>query len=645
MRLRRNGIFIGAAVLVAVLVGAVPAAAATTSWATWQPLAGTGGAYTTSVQVAPQPALTATMTSDSRAGQVGVITGASTWLSEGTPIGAKYGSSRDQPYLNLRPKADNATSPSTTTYSFSAPTPTSGWAFALGDIDADSVRIHAVAPDGHVLNATEIGLKDRFNYCAPGVVGKPACTGAADDVPTWDAASLTLTGNAAATDTNGAAAWFEPSTPISSLSFVFTRRAGLPVYQTWFVSAANDIRGAVTDVATGPLGGVALTLTDGNGAVVATMTTAPDGTYSFPGFIATDGYTVRVTPPAGKISAGVTTLPVNLTSGNAENVDFTVREIVPVAVSGRVMDVEGHPVPGVSVTIDGQTTTTAADGSYLFDTVPVGTHQATIVTPDGYTLTESPPSFTVLAGIEDPITDVNFLVTENPSLSGVVGWNGSGVPGVTVTAALQGGGTLTTVTGADGAYSFPRLPGGSYTVTMTTPDGYVATTPVNLTRTVAGADIVDVDFELARLGAIEGTVRTEDGTPVGSVVIDVSGPGGPLQLTTDADGKYGLGSLPPGTYELTVQTPTGSTVVGAGSRTVVISAVGEAVDGQDFTLAAVVIPPSPTPSPSTGEGTGSDRLPATGLSPDTFAWAAGGAVVVILGATLLIVARRRSRRE
>ncbi|MCB8045341.1 hypothetical protein JM654_17870 [Microbacterium oxydans] len=112
------------------------------------------------------------MTSDSRAGQVGVITGASTWLAEGTPIGAEYGSSRDQPYLNLRPRADNATSPSTTTYSFAAPTPTSGWAFALGDIDSDSVRIHAVAPDGHVLTAAEIGLRDLFNYCAPGVVGK-----------------------------------------------------------------------------------------------------------------------------------------------------------------------------------------------------------------------------------------------------------------------------------------------------------------------------------------------------------------------------------------------------------------------------------------------------------------------------------------
>ncbi|QNA94019.1 SdrD B-like domain-containing protein [Microbacterium sp. Se63.02b] len=49
-----------------------------------------------------------------------------------------------------------------------------------------------------------------------------------------------------------------------------------------------------------PASGVALTLTDANGTVVGTTTTAADGTYSFPGFIAADGYTVRVTPRPGR---------------------------------------------------------------------------------------------------------------------------------------------------------------------------------------------------------------------------------------------------------------------------------------------------------------------------------------------------------
>lgn len=547
--------------MIAVLVGAIPAAAATTSaWATWQPLTGTGGAYTTSVQIAAQPAITASVTSDSRAGSVGVISGASTWLSEGTPIGAKYGSSRDQPYLNLRPAADNATSPSTTTYSFAAPTPSSGWAFALGDIDADAVRILATGPNGQVLDAAQIGFQGGFNYCAPGVVGKPSCTGAADDVPTWDPATLTLTGNTTAADTSGAAAWFEPTAPISSLTFSFTQRAGFPVYQTWFASQARDITGSVSDVTDGPLSGVALTLTDANGTEVGSTTTT-DGTYSFPGFVATDGYVVTVTPPVGKTTTGPSTVPVDLTDADGV-ADFTVRDIVPVAVSGQVTDSEGNPIADVEVTVDGQTTVTGPDGGYLFGEVSVGTHTVTVTPPPGYAIITSPPAITVPAGSEDPIENV--------------------------------------------------------------------------------------DFTLARLGSIDGTVRTDIGEPVAGVVIEVTGPDAPQEVTTDADGAFALDDLPQGTYLLTVQPPAGFTVVGDATQTVEITTAGETVREQDFTLAAVVVSPPPVEpvdptAPAPGGGHGAGQLPTTGLGPETLAWAAGGAVALILGA--ILVARRRLTRE
>jgi hypothetical protein len=652
MRASRRATIAGTIVLIAVLVGALPASAATVaSWATWQPLTGTGGSFTTSVQVAAQPAITATVTSDSRGGaQIGVISGASTWLSQGIEIGAKYGSSRNQPYLNLRPRADNATSPSTTTYSFATPTPTSGWAFAVGDIDADSLRIHAVAPDGHVLDATEIGLQDRFNYCADGLAGKPSCTGAADDVPSWDAATLTLTGNLAAADTSGSAAWFEPSTPISSLSLIFTRRSGLPVYQTWFASIAQDITGTVTDTGAA-VPGVPLTLTDANGTVVATTTTAADGTYSFSGFVAADGYTVRVSPPAGKIPTGPTTIAANLSAGDAV-ADFALRDIVPVAVSGQVTDTTGAPVAGATVTIDGQTTTTDADGNYLFDQVAVGTHPVSLTTPVGYTVATQPPPVTVPDGSEVPITDVDFVIAENADLRGTVRSNGTGVAGVTVTAVAPGGATLTRVTDSSGAYTFPRLPAGDYAITMTTPAGFVATSPVTRNEQVAAVDVADVDFELARLGAIDGTVRDDDGAPLAGVVVTLTGPGAPQQLTSGADGTFGLGELPPGTYTLTVVPPEGTSVVGSATRTVVITPAGDVIAEQDFTLAAdvVVVPPDPTdpPDPSTpptSGGNGTDPLPATGLGPETLAWAAGGAVVLVLGATLLILGRRRSARK
>lgn len=548
--------------MLAAVVIAVPASAATTSdWADWQPLTGTGGAYTTSVEIAAQPALSATVTSDSRAGQVGVISGASTWLAQGTPIGAKYGTSQNQPYLNLRPKADNGASPSTTTYSFNTPTPTSGWAFALGDIDADSVRIQAIGVDGQVLQADDLGFRGGFNYCAPGVAGKPSCTGDPGDVPTWNPATLTLTGNAGAADTSGAAAWFEPSTPITSLSIIFTWRAGSPIYQTWFASLARDITGSVDDVVDGPLDGVTLTLTDADGTVVGTTTTAPDGTYSFLGVTATDGYSVSITPPGGKVTTTPTVVSADLSDTDAV-ADFEIRDIIPVTVSGEVVDGEGNPVPDVTVTVGDQTTTTGQDGRYVFTEVPPGIYTATITAPPGFTVVSTPPAFTVPEDSEDPVEDV--------------------------------------------------------------------------------------DFALARLGSFSGTVTADD-EPVGEVMIEVTGPGGTQQLTTDADGTFGLGDLPPGTYTLTVIAPDGTSVVGPATRTILITAAGEAIVDQDFALAEVVVP-SPSPSPSdtttpTPPGTGEDTLPGTGLAPETFAWATGGGVVLVLGATLLIVARRRSRRD
>lgn len=106
-----------------------------------------------------------------------MISGSSTWLSAGTPVGAKYGSSQGRPCLNLRPKADTPKAPSTTTYTFARPTPSSGWTFVLGDIDADAVQIRAIGNDGTALTAAQLGFQGGFNYCAPGLPGKPSCTG------------------------------------------------------------------------------------------------------------------------------------------------------------------------------------------------------------------------------------------------------------------------------------------------------------------------------------------------------------------------------------------------------------------------------------------------------------------------------------
>lgn len=587
---------IGAAVLALLgasalaLTAAVPAASAatTSSWATWPTFSGASGSYQGTMTLAGQPALTAALTSDSvGGGGVGVISGASTWLAASTPVGAKYGSSRDQPYLNLRPKANNAASPSTTTYSFATPTPPSGWTFVLGDIDADQVTVTAIGPDGTALTPDELGFNGGFNYCAPGLAGKPSCTGSATDVPTWDPATQVLRGNDAAQDTAGAAGWFEPSAPISSLTFTFQQRLGAPVYQAWFASLARDVTGTVTDQTTGPLDGVGVRLIDRDGRVVASTTTAGGGAYAFAGYFATDGYTVQLVPPTGKIVDGPSRAAADLTDEDAV-ADFTVRDIVPVAVSGTALDTDGVPIVGATVTIDGVgSVTTDTDGNYLFDTVPVGDHTVVITPPAGYAVQTAPAPFTVPVGSETPITEQDFVLVANPSLGGVITSGGVGVAGVTVSVDGPNG-VESAVTAADGSYRFPLLPAGAYQVSIVAPEGYVVSGAATREEELADADLDAVDFELARLGTVIGDVRTDTDAPVPAATVTVTTPGGPVALTTTAEGSYGLADLAPGSYEVTLTVPAGYSVPagGATTATVVVGTDGAVQTVPTFVLVA-----------------------------------------------------------
>lgn len=579
---------LGASVLA--LTAAVPAASAatTSSWASWPTFSGSAGSYQGTMTLAGQPALTAALTSDSASGSgLGVISGANTWLAASTPVGAKYGSSRDQPYLNLRPKANNPASPSTTTYSFATPTPPSGWTFVLGDIDADQVEVTAIGPDGVALTADELGFNGGFNYCDPGLSGKPSCSGSATDVPTWDPATQVLRGNAAAQDTAGAAGWFEPSAPISSLTFSFRQRSGAPVYQTWFASLARDVTGAVTDQATGGLDGVGVRLIDRDGRVVASTTTAGGGAYSFAGYFATDGYTVQLVPPAGKIAVSASRVGADLTTADAV-ADFTVRDIVPVAVSGTALDSDGVPIVGATVTIDGVgSVTTDTDGNYLFDTVPVGDHSVVITPPGGYAVQTAPAPFTVPAGSEAPITAQDFVLVANPSLGGVITSGGVGVAGVTVSVDGPNG-VESTVTAADGSYRFPLLPAGSYEVSVVAPEGYVVSGAATRSEELADADLDAVDFELARLGTVVGDVRTDAGVVVPGATVTVTTPEGPVALTTTAEGSYGLADLAPGSYEVTLTVPAGYSVPAGGTTTatVVVGTDGAVQTVPTFVLVA-----------------------------------------------------------
>lgn len=656
----------------------VPAAAETDAWATWEPVTGTPNDYRTTVRQAAPGFPPAVLATDSRAG-VQLAGGTSTFLSAGTPPGAAYGSSRGNPYLVLRPRADTATAPSTSTYTFADPTPASGWAFVLGDVDADQVRVAATDASGDRVPAAAVDrwFQGAFNYAG------------GEDEPLWDPATATLVGNDDAADSDGAAGWFEPDRRLTSLTFTFTRRAGFPVFQTWFVSRARSVTGTVTDVS--PAGsscgveGTRLVLLSPYGDRVATTTAEPDGSYDLGDVATQDGYVVRATAPDGCAVVGATerTVDTSGTDGSpASQAGFEVREVVPQPVSGAVRDADGRPVAGVDVTVtppvgDGTTTTTGRDGTYLVDGNEEGAGYAiSIEVPEGYRAGPGGATIDDVVVGDEEVVDQDFEVVELATVGGRVTGGGGGLGGVTVTlAAVRGGSALVTVTDGRGRWELAGVPAGTYRLSVDAPRGYTGRDSRRVT--VGDDDLRGLDVALARPGALGGRVTDDDGA-VEDVTLVVTGPAGTTRrVSTDADGRYFLEGLRRGTWTVRVVAPEGQEVVGRGSLTTRITRAGEVRGGRDFVLDAVpttatgtLVPagapssaaPSPTgtatttpttsPTPTssatastltttaTSSGTtGSGVLPDTGGPALALVLLAGG--LIAGGGALLVVGRRR----
>lgn len=202
------------------------AAPGSSEYAAWT-LAGTTGTVTVA-NVGAQGEFVAT------GANVDIASGSSAWLSDTTPFGVVFGSSRGKPYLSTGIAAGSSSA--TVTYTFTDAGRVGTWAFAFGDVDAETIAVRATAPDGSSINVND-WFQGSFNYCAAPGTTPSTCSGAvATDVPRWDPATSTLIGSGS--DTSGAAAWFRPTTLVSTLTVTMTGLAGFPRYQTWF--AADD---------------------------------------------------------------------------------------------------------------------------------------------------------------------------------------------------------------------------------------------------------------------------------------------------------------------------------------------------------------------------------------------------------------------
>ncbi|MGO1054883.1 SdrD B-like domain-containing protein [Crossiella sp. CA198] len=391
---------------------------------------------------------------------------------------------------------------------------------------------------------------------------------------------------------------------------IFTEKRSSLAGQVYADANNNGMR----DAGEAPIAGATVTLTgtDASGQPVSkTATTDADGKYSFDRLLS-GTYAVTESQPAdyldGKDKAGSaggvvgndTVSAISLPGGTAAT-GYDFGELVPAGISGKVIEDDNTPIPGVTITLTDQdgktaTTTTKPDGTWSFPNLPPGTYTVTETQPPGFgDGPETPGSAGGTAQPPDTISGItltpgqsgtDYVFKETRSTlgghvyvdannNGVMDSGETGIGGATVTlTGTDANGqpvTKTATTDASGYYEFTKLLSGNYTVTETQPAGYLdgKDKAGNAGGTVSNDKVADVklpagsagmgyDFgELAPAG-ISGKVVEDDGTPIPGVTITLTDQDGKTATTTTKpDGTWSFPNLPPGTYAVTETQPPG----------------------------------------------------------------------------------------
>ncbi len=266
-------------------------------------------------------------------------------------------------------------------------------------------------------------------------------------------------------------------------------------------------------------------------------------------------------------------------------------------LSGTVTDAAtGEGLAGVEVMIWNEfgfdtvaSVTTGPSGRYSVD-LPAGFYFATTHNTDGYTDELYPDlvcltpqqdcypgaegdSIVVTAGVDT--SGIDFALSLGGNLSGTVTDAATGEPVVGIQVRILAGLSLVGIglTDETGAYTLTALPVGEYFAMTRTFSDYLNEiwddvpcsdfdirncdfASATVIEVAAGSTVADIDFALAGLGAISGTItRASDGEPIPFYDVEVFDDRGvPYESAfADADGFYTVGDLPAGTYFVTTE--------------------------------------------------------------------------------------------
>ncbi len=353
---------------------------------------------------------------------------------------------------------------------------------------------------------------------------------------------------------------------LTDVDFGFDKPALYSISDRLWYDADRD---GVLDAGESGIGGVTVNLLDGGGNVIATVTSNPDGTFTFPG-VPDGSYTIQIADNSGQLTNLQTTTapaaagqrPVVVSGAIVTGVNFGYAGFGPIGdtiwsdANGNGVEDPGElGIGGVTVNLyfdDGDgiyepgagdvliaSRVTDAAGQYLFNDLPQGAFWVSVTAPAGYTQTGDPSQpgvpcttcdnrgIAILTSLEpsdldmdfgyrnQDLADVSGTVWNDTNSNGVQGAGEPGIAGVTVNLVNAAGKVVaTTTTDSNGNYTFFDVPAGNYTVVVTDEanvlDGYTLTSGLDVIPvTVAATNISNVNFGYVRnpaTGAIGDTV-------------------------------------------------------------------------------------------------------------------------------------------
>jgi len=293
-------------------------------------------------------------------------------------------------------------------------------------------------------------------------------------------------------------------------------------------ASVGTVTGKVTNTAGAPISGASVSL-GGNGAI-----TGSDGGYT----LQVPGGTSTVTAAlAGYQSASES---VTVTAGQStQAATLQIQPINPGNVTGTVVDGNGQPLSGATVSAAGLTTSTAADGSYALNNLPAGS-------------TTINASLTGFQSGSTTVTVVAATTTAAPAITLVYG-SGSITGSVKTTAGAAiagasvgfGGGTATT--DANGNYTLTGVPVGTVQL-VASASGFQSVTQ---SVTVNGGATSTANFTLSAApagGTVTGKItNASSGAIVTGTTVSWSGG----STTSNTSGIYTLTNVTAGTQNIT----------------------------------------------------------------------------------------------